>query len=112
MTLDSTSYLQMARDNPFFPDAILAAINYFDTDNDPFRSYSFIASAVQLNPESPRLMKAFILKALDVGLDQFAENALFEYGQRFSGQSYIILQNEYDKKLAELIKLEESELFE
>jgi hypothetical protein len=112
MTLDSTSYLQMAQDNPFFPDAILASISYFDTDNDPFRSYSFLANAVQLNPESPRLMKAFILKALDVGLEQFAENALFEYGQRFSGQSYIILQNDYDKKLAELRNLEESEPFE
>ena len=112
MTLDSSAYLQMAQDNPFFPDAILAAISFFDNDNDPFRSYSFLASAVQINPESPRLMKAFILKALDVGLEQFAKDGLFEYSQRFSGQSYIILQKEYDKKLAELSNLEESELFE
>jgi len=112
MTLDSTSYLQMAQDNPFFADAVLAGISYFAEDNDPFRSYSFLANAVQVNPESPRLMKAFILKALEVGLEQFAEDALFEYGQRFSGKAYIMLQNEYDKKIEELRKLEESELFE
>ena len=110
MTLDSTSYLQMAEDNPFFVDAILMAESYFDTDDDPFRSYSFLASAVLKNPESPRLMKAYILKALDVGLDTFAENALYEFRERFSGQAYIILKYEYDKKLQELINIEDSEL--
>jgi hypothetical protein len=112
MTLDSTSYIQMAQDNPFFADAILIAVGYFETDKDPFRSYSFLANAVQLNPESPRLMKAYILKALDVGLDQFAENSLFDYGQRFSGQSYLVLKNEYDKKVKELSQLEDSELLD
>ena len=112
MTLDSTSYIQMGQDNPFFADAILIGVDYFETDEDPFRSYSFLANAVQNNPESPRLMKAFILKALDVGLDQFAENALFDYGQRFSGQSYLELKNEYDKKVKELSNIAESELLD
>ncbi len=112
MTLDSTSYIQMGQDNPFFADAILIGVNYFETDEDPFRSYSFLANAVQKNPESPRLMKAYILKALDVGLDQFAENALFDYGQRFSGQSYLVLKNEYDKRVKELSNIEESELLD
>jgi len=109
MTLDSTSYLQMAQDNPFFIDAILIGANYFAADNHPFRSYSFLASAVQKNPESRRLMKAYILKALDVGLDQFAENAMSEFRERFSSQAYMILKYEYDKKLEELSFMEESE---
>ena len=112
MTLDSISYLQMAQDNPFFPDAILIGTQYFEDDKDAFRSYSFLAKAVQTNPESPRLLRAFIFKALDVGLDQFAENSLYEYGQRFSGQSYLILKSKYEQKIKELERLVEDELLE
>jgi hypothetical protein len=109
VTLDSLSYLQMAQDDPFFPEAIIIGSRHFDNDKDPFRSYTFLANAVQANPSSPILLRAYILKALDVGLNQFAENAMYEYSQRFSGQSYMVMQNEYLKKIEELNKLLESE---
>jgi len=99
----------MAEDNPFFADAVLIGASHFDNDKDYFRSYSFLAKAVQTNPESPRLMQAYILKALDVGLEQFAENALYDFSQKFSGQSYLILKNKYNAKLIELESLSELE---
>lgn len=112
MSLDSTEYLQMATDNPFFPDAVLIGVNFFDNTEDPFRSYRLLAEAVQANPGSPKLLRAYILKALDVGLDQFAENALYEFSQRFSGQSYLLIKDAYEKKIAELNKLTELELID
>ena len=112
MTLDSLDYLAMARDNPFFPDAVLAGVRFFDADDDPFRGYSLLAKAVQANPGSPLLLKAYIFKALDVGLEQFAEKAMYEYRQRFSGQAYMLLKAEYDKKVQALNGFTEDELLE
>jgi hypothetical protein len=112
MSLDSVEYLQMAKDNPFFPEAVLIGVSFFDSDEDPFMSYQLLAEAVQINPGSPKLLKAYILKALDVGLDQFAENALYEFSQRFSGQSYLLIKDAYEKKIVEINKLSELELID
>lgn len=112
MTLDSTTYLQMAQDNPFLVDAVLIGVKHFENEKDPFYSYNMLANAVQANPDSPVLLKAYILKALDVGLEQFAENALYEYGQKFSGQSYLLLKTIYKKKKAALDKLDAGEQIE
>lgn len=102
MQLDSADYFHMANDNPFMVDAVLIAVEQLRSAEDPFLSYSYLAKAVQHNPGSPRLMEAYILASLEQGFDQFAENGLFEYRQRFSGQSYALLKAKYDKKLKEL----------
>jgi hypothetical protein len=112
ITLDSTAYLHMALDNPFFPDAVLSSLQYFESEVDPFISYDFLVDAVQNNPGSPRLLRAYILKALDVGLDHFAQTALTEYNERFSAQSFALVKIEYDKKVEMLKILAESELLE
>ena len=112
ITLDSLDYLAMAKDNPFLPDAVLAGVAFLNHDKDPFKGYTYLARAVQLNPGSPLLLKAYIFKALELGLDQFAENALYEYRQRFSGQAYLLLKAAYDKKVAELTNIAEVEPLE
>ncbi len=109
---DSLTYYRMATDNPFFADAVLIGIDYYKADPDPFKCYGHLAKAVQLNPESPRLLREYILLSLEVGMDQFAVNGLSEYGQRFSGQSYLMLKEEYDRKVIEINKKLELELNE
>ncbi|MEN8250451.1 MAG: hypothetical protein ABFS32_16065 [Bacteroidota bacterium] len=109
LSLDSLDYLHLAEDNPFFADAVLIGTSQFTEQNDPFLNYNYLAKAVQTNLSSPKLLRAYILKALDVGLDQFAENALYQYRQRFSGQSYLLLKAEYDKKKLEQNNLLDSE---
>ena len=39
-------------------------------------------------------------------------DALYEFSQRFSGQSYLLIKDAYEKKLAELNKLTELELID
>ena len=98
--------------NPFFADAILIGTSQLENEDDLLPTYTYLAKAVQTNLSSPQLLSTYILKALDVGLDQFAENALFQYRQRFSGQSYLLLKAEYDKKKLEqniLLDLEPEE---
>jgi hypothetical protein len=112
MQLDSLAYLQMATDNPFISDAVLIGAASFDDKNNSFKSYELLAQAVQKNPESQRILQAYILKALDVGFDQFAENAMYQFRQKFSGQAYLLMKSEYDKKVMEMNTLLELEPIE
>jgi hypothetical protein len=112
MQLDSTEYVALAGDNPFFPDAVLIGVDFLKTYPESFDAYNYLARAAQQNPESPRLMHEYVLLALDMGMDVFAENALAEFAQRFSGQAYLILKTEYDRKQQELNKLVEEELIQ
>ena len=110
MQLDSLDYVAMASDNPFFPDAVLIGVDFLKSYPESLDAYEYLAKAVQLNPESPKLMREYILLALDLGLDTFAENALAEFAQRFSGQAYLILKADYEKKKEEFNNRLEEEL--
>jgi hypothetical protein len=110
--LDSLDYLALAKDNPFFPDAILIGVNFFKSYPESIDAYEYLAKAVQMNPESPKLLSEYVLLALDMGMDTFAENALAEFAQRFSGQAYLLLKTEYEKKIDEINKRLEEELNE
>lgn len=112
MQLDSIDYVDLAKDNPFFPDAVLIGVDFLKNYPESFDAYTYLAKAVQLNPESPRLMHEYVLMALEVGMDTFAENALAEFAQRFSGQAYLILKTEYEKKVEELNNELEKELIQ
>ncbi len=108
MQLDSTDYLHLAYDNPFMADAVLIGVSFLSA-KDPLLGYRYLAEAVQRNPESPVLLRAYIFSALENGMEQFAENALYEYGQRFAGQRYMKLRLAYEQKVQEL-QLSEEEL--
>jgi hypothetical protein len=112
MQLDSLEYVALANDNPFFPDAVLIGVDFLKSYPESFDAYSALAKAVQINPESPKLLREYILLALEVGMDTFAENALAEFAQRFSGQAYLLLKTEYDRKKEEMNKMLEEELID
>jgi len=110
LQLDSLSYLQMAEDNVYFVDAVLLGSSHFKDDIDPFKSYTLLANATRKNPGSPVLLEAYIFKALEVGLEEFANDALYTYKQSFSSSSYQRLKVGYDIKMDKIDSLLNLEL--
>ena len=110
MQLDSLSYLQMAADNVFFVDAVLLGSGHFKDDVDPFKSYTLLANATRKNLGSPVLLEAYIFKALEVGLEEFADDALYTYKQSFSSSDYQRVKVGYDIEMHKIDSLLDLEL--
>jgi hypothetical protein len=68
--------------DPFDELAVLQAAAYFDhEDRDNEKAYNILLRAVNINRYSRRINEAYILQCLEVGLDNYAEDALREYRQ-------------------------------
>jgi hypothetical protein len=66
-------YTILARYNPYFEDAVLAAFDYFKkTTPEGFKAYNILAEAIQINANSLPLLRAYHDEALRLGLDEFA----------------------------------------
>ena len=107
--LDSTAYLHLGTDNAFHVDGVLAAAEYFKNDPDPFKSYNIIVDALHYNQNSSRLLHAYIIQAVSLGFVEYAEDALYQYSQRFPGQGFNKLVKEYETAKEQLEKLVEPE---
>jgi hypothetical protein len=67
---------KLEKANPFFEEGIIGAALYAKKySDDPMKSYSTLAEAVQVNKTSVRLWKAYYAEALERGFDEYAANA-------------------------------------
>ena len=107
--LDSTKYLHLGNDNAFFVDGVLAAAAYFKNNPDQFKSYNFVADALNYNPHSSRLLYAYVIQAASIGFIDYAEDALYQYGQKFPGQRFNNLLKEYEQLKQQFENLVEPE---
>ncbi len=64
----------LARNNWYFDDGLVAAAQFFKRDSR--KSYAILADALQVNPRSVKLLKAYVPVALARGFDPYAVNAL------------------------------------
>lgn len=64
----------LARNNCFFDDGVVAAAKYHGDDMK--MAYKLLSEALQVNPRSVRILKAYIPVALARGFDQYAADAL------------------------------------
>lgn len=70
------NYSYLARMNPYFEDGIIAASNYFmSTDPESSKAYDILAEAIQVNKNSPRLLRAYISEATRQGFEEYAASA-------------------------------------
>ncbi len=64
---------KLAKQNDFFVDGVLAAAVYTKANSKGgLEAYTILANALQANPKSVKLLKAYILEARALGFDEFA----------------------------------------
>jgi uncharacterized membrane-anchored protein len=62
--------------NPYLEEAVMAAANYFRRQSDAgLKPYTILSEAIQVNANSIRLMKAYVLEANRQGFDEYAASA-------------------------------------
>lgn len=66
----------LASANPFFAEGITAAAQFYQEQQNPRRAYTILAEALQRNPRSVMLLKAYAVAAAAQGFDQYAASAL------------------------------------
>ncbi|ELR70314.1 TPR repeat protein [Fulvivirga imtechensis AK7] len=99
------NYSFIAYKNPFFEEAVIAAANFLGI-NDRFEAYNILLSAIEINPRSIKLLKAYILQCARVQLNSYARHSLEELQVLVSDNSY----NQFVKEYEELVKkVEEAE---
>lgn len=99
------NYRFIAYKNPFFEEAVIAAANFLGI-NDRFEAYNILLSALEINPGSVKLLKAYILQCARVQLNNYAQHSLDDLQELISAEAY----NQFVKEYEELAKkVEEAE---
>ncbi|MDZ4714264.1 MAG: hypothetical protein SH819_02240 [Cytophagales bacterium] len=68
------SFRWLAANNSYFDEAVVDAAMYFGADEK--KSYTILSEALQVNPHSAKILKAYIPIALSRGFDAYAAGAL------------------------------------
>lgn len=63
----------LSTNNPYFEEGVIAAAGFFADKG--LTPYNILAEAIQVNTESPKLLRAYIREATRNGFDEFAEGA-------------------------------------
>lgn len=101
------NYEFIAYKNPFKEEAIIAAANFLGI-RDKFEAYNILLSALEINPESIRLLKAYILQCARVQSAEYAENSFEVLGRIISSDELQKFRNEYNE-LLEVVEESEDE---
>ena len=79
---------KLASDDPYFAEGVVWAAKHFEIDEDIYRSYNIVLEALDKNPDNRLLLEDYILRAIDLGLEQYAEQSLLHYRELFPGTQY------------------------
>lgn len=101
------NYELIAYMNPFFEEAVIHSAAYIGL-NDRFEAYNILLSAIELNPMSVKLLKAYILQCARVQLNSYAENSLQTLRERIPATDYIAFESEYQQLIKEVEQWEEN----
>jgi dihydrofolate reductase len=75
-TTAKSKFLWIAKHNSFFDLGVVAAANISRHNPDRLYAYTLLATALQNNPQSVRLLKAYIQEAKRLTFDDFAQSGL------------------------------------
>jgi len=79
---------KLATQNPYFAEGVVWAASYFKEDVDDHKSYNILQEALDKNPDNRLLLEAYILEAVDRGLEEYAINSLQYYRELFPGEQF------------------------
>ncbi len=89
--------------NPFFEPGVLESVQFFNQKmNEPDKAYNILLNAVNLNPFSVELNKAYVLQCLTVGLKSYAIDTKEELKTMMPSVMFETFEAEFRNKMAEL----------
>jgi hypothetical protein len=91
----------LATANVYFDDALIASARFFE-GGDPLKPYSILVNGLLVNPNSVKLLKAYIKQSALMGFNQEAEESLQKLKQLISPASF----NQYLKENLDFFQLE------
>ncbi len=92
----------LAYENPFFETGVMAAVRHFNrNEKDTRLSYDILLNALNINPYSTELNKAYILQSLKLGLRDYAAESLEQLKALLPPHRFEIFLEEYAAALAE-----------
>lgn len=80
--------------NPFYPEATIAAARYIH-DYDPFKAYEILLNAQEVNPNSIRLLEAYIYQCGRIQQNTSAEIALQAMAKHVTNEELNLVRAEY-----------------
>ncbi len=79
----------LAGANPFFEDAVIAAFEFLNPKSaDKLKTYSILVNALELNPNSVKLLKAFIVQAGRLGFSDYAKSSVDQLRTLLSSKAF------------------------
>ena len=96
------------RYNPFYEDAIISSANYVG-QIDAFEAYDMLVNAIEINPNSIPLLKAYILQCARVRLNNYAEISLENLRELIPGGEFNAFYSQYVQIVRE-IESEETDI--
>jgi hypothetical protein len=70
-------YEWLSQNNPFNEEATLAGIKYVkQNSSNKLKTFNLLVNAISINPNSPKLLKAYIVEAASLGFDDYAQESL------------------------------------
>jgi Flp pilus assembly protein TadD len=86
--------------NPYFEEGIVAAANFFQTDNNR-KAYNLLADAVQLHPRSVAIRKAYCLEAARQGFSSYVQSSIETLTTMISPRALQKFLNDHRQLLSE-----------
>ena len=82
----------------------MAALAYlYPPDTDQTEAYQRLLDAIQTNPYEASLLRAYVLAALRVSMDTYAEEGLADYQELVSPAEYQAFLEEYEQVRTSLV---------
>ncbi len=70
------NYHWLSNANPYFDEAIVASSKFYKANSsERLQAYNILVNALQVNPQSVKILKAYGLEAYRLGFDEYSQNA-------------------------------------
>lgn len=90
----------LASQNPFFAEGVVFAAQYVKNDEDGYRSYNVLQHALSKNPDNRLLLEAYIIEAISIGFETYANSSLQHYRALFPGDQFYAFLQKVDRAKA------------
>lgn len=93
------NYHWLANANSYFDEAIVESARFFKTNSkERLKAYTILVNALQVNPQSVKILKAYGIEALRMGFDEYAQSAFDRLAGLIGQQAFnkFILENRQD----------------
>ncbi|GEM_PF-1182189 len=102
----------LAYANPFFEEAVMQAVDHFNGQNEEYKGYEILLNAIDLNKYSVALIKAYVVQALKIKHEDYAESAIIRLIDLLSPQEFADYEREYYDLKTELIDRDDASVFD